>query len=145
MIEENQERNQEISVSDKENQVSIKENSKTEGQNNKSDNNKEQIKDSPLGVENPLKTEEEYDTMRKIAIQKRSLDHIPNGDFSNFVSFLVDYKKRALDSEEYMEAKDATSLFEACKIEYSIRLAKHQQTQSNKKSVQNYAGEKNEK
>ena len=70
------------------------------------------------------KSQEEYEAMRKSVMQKKSIDSISDEDLPNFVAYMNQYKMDCLDKEDYLAAKDAAAILDACKAENTSRQKK---------------------
>ena len=70
------------------------------------------------------KSDEEYEAMRKSVMQKKSIDSISDEDLPNFIAYMNQYKMDCLDKEDYLAAKDAAAILDACKAENTSRKKK---------------------
>lgn len=67
------------------------------------------------------KPRHEYEEMRKLVVSKKSVDEIADEDLPHFVQYMLEYKGECLCNEEYIRAKDAAAIIDACKTEYTAR------------------------
>lgn len=100
--------------------------------------------EAPKQEQSQPKSDSEYEAMRTTVMQKKSIESISNEDLPNFVAYMTKYKMDCLDKEDYIGAKDAAAILDACKQEDQNRQSNTQKEQQNE-STQNSLNEKKQK
>ena len=101
-----------------------------------------------MSEEKHEKSPEEYESMRKTVMQKKSIESITDEDLPYFVAYMNQYKLDLLDKEDYLGAKDAAAILDACKAENGARQKKTQdagQAQKETNSIEKKKKEIDEK
>ncbi|EAX85937.1 hypothetical protein TVAG_148500 [Trichomonas vaginalis G3] len=100
--------------------------------------------EAPKQEQSQPKSDADYEAMRTTVMQKKSIESISNDDLPYFVNYMTKYKMYCLDKEDYIGAKDAAAILEACKQEDQTRQTNTQKEQQNE-STQNSLNEKKQK